>query len=222
MPSVGSTAELRAGNELGLLTNRVTPEHYNDLGNELALSTQGGVTGATNDIVPLRKPTNVFNYKDRIQDMTNVAPNNFNVNQNYGTELNEPQFKYPMAANQNWMSQMANGGRAGYQGGELVTDESMMEATPAGFMQENVEEVQGEPSREQLEALAMEIFQLPLEELNEEQLMIVYQAAMEQQPREEMMQEEDIQFAAPRQPMEEDIQQEDIQYAAQGGLAGLL
>ena len=80
----------------------------------------------------------------------------------------------------------------------------MMEATPAGMMQENVEEVQGEPSREQLEALAMEIFQLPLEELNEEQLMIVYQAAMQQEP------------------MQEDIQEEDIQYAAQGGLAGLL
>jgi len=113
------------------------------------------------------------------------------------------------------------GGRAGYENGELVTDESMMEATPAGMMQENVEEVQGEPSREQLEALAMEIFQLPLEELNEEQLMIVYQAAMEQQPREEMMQEEDIQFADRGQPMEEDIQQEDIQYAAGGGRIGL-
>ena len=94
------------------------------------------------------------------------------------------------------------GGRAGYQGGELVTDESMMEATPAGFMQENVEEVQGEPSREQLEALAMEIFQLPLEELNEEQLMVVYQAAMQQEP------------------MQENIQEEDVQFAAQGGRAG--
>ena len=98
----------------------------------------------------------------------------------------------------------ADGGRIGYQNGELVTDESMMEATPAGMVQENVEEVQGEPSREQLEALAMEIFQLPLEELNEEQLMIVYQAAMQQEP------------------MQEDFQEEDVQYAAQGGLAGLL
>ena len=61
-------------------------------------------------------------------------------------------------------------------------------------MEENVEEVQGEPTREQLEVLAMEIFQLRLEELDEEQLMVVYQAAMEQQPEEEMMQEEDIQF----------------------------
>ena len=70
----------------------------------------------------------------------------------------------------------------------------MVEATPAGMMEENVEEVQGEPTREQMEALAMEIFQLRLEELDEEQLMVVYQAAMEQQPREEMMQE-DVQFA---------------------------
>jgi len=89
----------------------------------------------------------------------------------------------------------AKGGRAGYQGGELVEDESMMVETPTGMMEENVEEVQGEPTREQLEVLAMEIFQLRLEELDEEQLMVVYQAAMEQQPQEEMMQE-DIQFAA--------------------------
>ena len=49
MPSVGSTAALRQGNELGLLTNRVTPQHYNDLGNEFALSTsqnnQGVIPG---------------------------------------------------------------------------------------------------------------------------------------------------------------------------------
>ena len=90
----------------------------------------------------------------------------------------------------------ADGGRAGFENGELVTDESMMEATPAGFMQENVEEVQGEPSREQLEALAMEIFQLPLEELDEQQLMIVYKAAMQQEPVQENFQEEDVQYAA--------------------------
>ena len=40
----------------------------------------------------------------------------------------------------------------------------------------------------------MEIFQLRLEELDEEQLMVVYQAAMEQQPEAMAMQEEDIQF----------------------------
>ena len=43
----------------------------------------------------------------------------------------------------------------------------------------------------------MEIFQLRLEELDEEQLVVVYQAAMEQQPQEEMMQQEDIQMAPP-------------------------
>jgi hypothetical protein len=90
----------------------------------------------------------------------------------------------------------AYGGRMGYQGGEIVEDASMVEDTPSGLMAENVEEVQGEPSREQLEALAMEIFQLPLEELDEEQLMIVYQAAMQQEPAEEAVQEEDVQFAA--------------------------
>ena len=95
------------------------------------------------------------------------------------------------AASEFWPGK--KGGRAGYQGGELVEDASMVEETPAGMMEENVEEVQGEPTREQLEALAMEIFQLRLEELDEEQLMIVYQAAMEQQPKEEMMQE-DIEF----------------------------
>ena len=97
-----------------------------------------------------------------------------------------------------------------FQGGELVEDASMVEETPEGMMAENVEEVQGEPTREQLEALAMEIFQLRLEELDEEQLMVVYQAAMEQQPREEEMQEEiafNPQMGAP-------------QMAANGGLMG--
>ena len=90
----------------------------------------------------------------------------------------------------------ARGGRMGYENGELVTDESMMAATPTGMMEENVEEIQGEPTREELEALAMEIFQLPLEELDEQQLMIVYKAAMQEQPAEEAVQEEDVQFAA--------------------------
>ena len=213
-------------NDLGL-TKPEDRKVYIPEGSDMPMARIDRWTNPINNtrILPQKKPNNVFNYKDVLPPMVennNLLPNDFNVNQNYGTELNEPQFQYPMAVNQNWVNQMADGGRAGYENGELVTDESMMEATPAGMMQENVEEVQGEPSREQLEALAMEIFQLPLEELNEEQLMVVYQAAMEQQPREEMMQEEDIQFAAPRQPMEEDIQQEDIQYAAQGGLAGLL
>ena len=108
--------------------------------------------------------------------------------------LQQAQGQGPMAQTQAQM--MNQGGRIGYQGGELVEDESMMAATPTGMMEENIEEVQGEPSREQLEVLALEIFQLRLEELDEEQLMVVYQAAMEQQPQEGIMQEADIQMAA--------------------------
>ena len=55
-------------------------------------------------------------------------------------------------------------------------------------------------------------FQLRLEELDEEQLMIVYQAAMEQHPEEVAMQEEDIQF---------DPQMAQPQMAADGGLMSL-
>ena len=91
----------------------------------------------------------------------------------------------------------AEGGRVGYQDGELVEDEYMAEATPGGMMEENIEEVQGEPTREQLEAIALEIFRLPLEQLNEEQLEVVYQAAMEQEPA-----EEEVQFAAQEGPGE--------------------
>ena len=89
----------------------------------------------------------------------------------------------------------AEGGRVGYQDGELVEDESMFAATPQGMMEENIEEVQGEPTREQLEAIALEIFRLPLEQLNEQQLEVVYQAAMEQEPA-----EEEVQFAAQEGP----------------------
>ena len=91
----------------------------------------------------------------------------------------------------------AEGGRVGYQDGELVEDEYMAEATPGGMMEENIEEVQGEPTREQLEAIAFEIFRLPLEQLNEQQLEVVYQAAMEQEPS-----EEEVQFAAQEGPGE--------------------
>ena len=122
--------------------------------------------------------------------------------------LQQAQAEGPMAQEQ---AQMSLGGRPGYQGGELIEDASMIEETPTGMMAENVEEVQGEPTREQLEALAMEIFQLRLEELDEEQLMIVYQAAMEQQPEEVAMQEEDIQF---------DPQMAAPQMAANGGIIG--
>jgi hypothetical protein len=136
--------------------------------------------------------------------------------------LQQAQGQGPMAQGQQApMAQpqmAAYGGRMGYQGGELVEDESMIAETPAGMMEENVEEVQGEPTREQMEALAMEIFQLRLEELDEEQLMVVYQAAMEQQPREEMMQEE-IEFnpqMAQGQP-----QMAQPQMAAEGGIMDL-
>jgi len=100
----------------------------------------------------------------------------------------------------------ADGGRIGYQDGELVEQETDFIQGPQGGeeFQETVVEGEEQPSREQLEALAMHIFQLPLEELDEQQLVVVYQAAMQEQP------------------MEEAVQEEDVQFAAQGGLAGLL
>ena len=100
----------------------------------------------------------------------------------------------------------ADGGRIGYQGGELVEQETDFIEGPQGGeeFQETVVEGQDQPSREQLEALAMEISQLPLEELDEQQLLVVYQEAMQGRP------------------MEEAVQEEDVQFAAQGGLAGLL
>ena len=117
---------------------------------------------------------------------------------NQGGTMSYQQFKMQVLQQAQARGPMAQGQpqRGGYQGGELVEDASMIEETPTGMMAENVEEVQEEPTREQLEVLAMEIFQLRLEELDEEQLMVVYQAAMEQQPREEEMQEEAVQFAA--------------------------
>jgi len=112
--------------------------------------------------------------------------------------LQQAQGQGPMAQGQAPMAQpqmAAHGGRIGYQAGEMVTDESMMAATPTGMMEENIEQVTGEPTREQLEALAMEIYQLRLEELDQEQLAVVYQLAMEAEPQETMMQAEDIQMA---------------------------
>ena len=102
----------------------------------------------------------------------------------------------------------ADGGRIGYAfagpvGVEQQTD--FIQGPQGGEeFQETVVEGQGQPSREQLEALAMEIFQLPLEELDEQQLVVVYQEAMQGQP------------------MEEAVQEEDVQFAARGGLASLL
>ena len=89
------------------------------------------------------------------------------------------------------------GGRIGYANGELVEDQYMAEATPAGMMEENIEEVQGEPTREQLEVIALEIFRLPLEQLSKPQLEVVFRAAMEQEPS-----EEEVQFAAQEGPGE--------------------
>jgi len=128
----------------------------------------------------------------------------------------------PAPGDYSWLLELmrrnkAEGGRMGYQGGELVEDESMVAETPEGMMEENVEEVQGEPTREQMEALAMEIFQLRLEELDEEQLMVVYQAAMEQQPEAMAMQEEDIEFN----PQMAQGQMAQPQMAAKGGLMSL-
>ena len=132
---------------------------------------------------------------------------------NQGGTMSYQQFKMAVLQQAQGQGPMAQGptDRPMFQGGELVTDESMVEATPAGLMEENIEVVQGEPTREQLEALAMEIFQLRLEELDEEQLMVVYQAAMEQQPEAMAMQEEDVQFAPQTAPA----------MAAEGGLMSL-
>ena len=141
---------------------------------------------------------------------------------NQGGTLSYPEFKMQVmqqaqgSGAQGQPQMAAYGGRMGYENGELVEDESMVEATPAGMMEENVEEVQGEPTREQMEALSMEIFQLRLEELDEEQLMVVYQAAMEQQPQEEMMQEE-IEFN----PQMAEGQMGPRQMAAEGGIMDL-
>jgi len=137
---------------------------------------------------------------------------------NQGGTMSYQQFKMAVLQQAQGQGPMAQGQpqRGGYQGGELVEDASMIEETPTGLMEENVEEVQGEPTREQLEALAMEIFQLRLEELDEEQLMVVYQAAMEQQPEAMAMQEEDIQFN----PQMGAPQMGAPQMAANGGLMG--
>ena len=99
-----------------------------------------------------------------------------------------------------------DGGRIGYRFGEAVEQETDFIQGPQGAeeFQETVVEGQPQPSREQLEALARHIFQLPLDDLNDQQLVVVYQAAMQGEP------------------MEEAVQEEDVQFAANGGLASLL
>jgi hypothetical protein len=107
-----------------------------------------------------------------------------------------------------WGKAAKDGGRIGYAfagpvGVEQQTD--FIEGPQGGEeFQETVVEGQQQPSTEQLEALAMHIFQLPLDQLDDQQLVVVYQAAMQGEP------------------MEEAVQEEDVQFAANGGLAGLL
>ena len=92
----------------------------------------------------------------------------------------------------------AQGGRIGYANGDMVAQQTDLIEGPQGGeeFQETVVEGQEQPSREQLEALAMEIFQTPLDDLDEQQLLVVYQEAMQGQPMEEAVQEEDVQYAA--------------------------
>jgi len=120
---------------------------------------------------------------------------------NQGGTMPYEQFKI-LVMKQAQQGQMPNqmmeaGGRAGYQGGEMVEQGTELIEGPQGGeeFQETVVEGEEQPSREQLEALAMEIFQLPLEELDDQQLLVVYQEAMQGQPMEEAV-EEDVQFAA--------------------------
>jgi len=137
---------------------------------------------------------------------------------NQGGTMSYQQFKMAVLQQAQGQGPMAQGPTPqGFANGELVTDESMVAETPAGIMEENIEEVQGEPTREQLEALALEIFQLRLEELDEEQLRTVYQIAMEQQPEAMAMQEEDIQFN----PQMVQGQMAQPQMAAEGGIMNL-
>ena len=92
----------------------------------------------------------------------------------------------------------ADGGRARYAFGEEVEQQTDFIQGPQGDEEfsETVVEGPEQPSREQLEALSIEIFNVPLEELDDEQLLVVYQEAMQGQPMEEAVQEEDVQFAA--------------------------
>ena len=170
--------------------------------NPIMYSAEGGIVGLANG----GQPGNA-----QAEQMLKMEYQKY---RNQGGTMSYQQFKMAVLQQAQGQGPMAQGQpqRGGYQGGELVEDESMIAETPTGMMEENIEEVQGEPTREQMEALAMEIFQLRLEELDEEQLMIVYQAAMEQQPEEVAMQEEDVQF---------DPQMAAPQMAAYGGRMGL-
>ena len=170
-----------AGSDLSFMPSKefVNPNFYTPVA-------QGGIVGMANGGNPAEA---------QAEQMLKMEYQKY---RNQGGTMSYQQFKMQVLQQAQARGPMAQGQpqRGGYQGGELVEDASMIEETPTGMMAENIEEVQEEPTREQMEALAMEIFQLRLEELDDEQLMVVYQAAMEQQPREEEMQEEAIQFAA--------------------------
>ena len=184
-----------AGSDLSFMPSKefVNPNFYTPVA-------QGGIVGMANGGNPAEA---------QAEQMLKMEYQKY---RNQGGTMSYQQFKMQVLQQAQARGPMAQGQpqRGGYQGGELVEDASMIEETPTGMMAENIEEVQEEPTREQMEALAMEIFQLRLEELDDEQLMVVYQAAMEQQPREEEVQEEiafNPQMGAP-------------QMAANGGLIG--
>ena len=185
-----------AGSDLSFQTAKefVNPNFYTPVA-------QGGIVGLANGGNPAEA---------QAEQMLKMEYQKY---RNQGGTMSYQQFKMQVLQQAQARGPMAQGQpqRGGYQGGELVEDASMIEETPTGMMEANVEEVQGEPTREQLEEIAMKIFQLRLEELDEEQLMIVYQAAMEQQPEAMAMQEEDVQFAPQTAPA----------MAAEGGIMNL-
>ena len=185
------------GNNLGLAVNRQKAP----IGPGLRVGEDQGYYGMGSQYDPNRfQNTNItggtdfndfqgVNFNDTITPLAKPVDNTI--------DENDPMYFNAMAK---------DGGRIGYQNGELVEQETDFIQGPQGGeeFQETVVEGQEQPSREQLEALAMEIFQLPLEQLDEQQLLVVYQEAMQGQP------------------MEEAVQEEDVQFAANGGLAGLL
>ena len=87
-----------------------------------------------------------------------------NQNVNFGKTI-APYALNNVTSNEELWTGAKDGGRIGYQNGELVEQQTDFIEGPQGGeeFQETVVEGQEQPSREQLEALAMEIFQLPLE-----------------------------------------------------------
>ena len=81
-----------------------------------------------------------------------------------------------------WSPGARDGGRIGYAlaGPVGVEQQTDFIEGPQGAeeFQETVVEGQQQPSREQLEALALHIFQLPLDDLDDQQLVVVYQLSL--------------------------------------------